>query len=387
MRYSIDKFNRKIIQGFFSNYYNNYSDNIDPYYNRQWLYSASLYDLFYSPEVHGFMPRLFRRLNYCLSLFGFINMKWCQIILDRLLERVSKWAYLADFLEIEEDIELLIALALYNNLGHKKIKLPHYFNAEYWKLYKKIDKLFDKSQKFKINKPFDAYKINLESMGYPIKLYDLPPFTMSVFGLNQYSYKNSSGFKIAVKSGDCVIDAGTGWGNTALYFANQVGEEGRVYTFEALSKNLEIIHKNFSLNPVLEKCITLVPKALWDTKTELEIVEDILAVGNYINTDQNQVKSPFTVDAIPLDEFVFQEEIKKVDFIKMDIEGSELAALKGARNVLHHHKPNLAISLYHKPEDVYEIPMWLSEQNLGYRFYLGHYTIHREETVLFATVR
>ena len=68
----------------------------------------------------------------------------------------------------------------------------------------------------------------------------------------------------------------------------------------------------------------------------------------------------------------------------MDIEGSELAALQGAEQTLRQFKPNLAISIYHKFADFFEIPSYLHGLGLGYRFYLDHYTIHAEETVLYA---
>ena len=59
--------------------------------------------------------------------------------------------------------------------------------------------------------------------------------------------------------------------------------------------------------------------------------------------------------------------------IKMDIEGAELAALRGAERTLRRHRPGLAIAIYHKPEDLWEIPLWLAERNLGYRMYVrGH---------------
>jgi hypothetical protein len=74
----------------------------------------------------------------------------------------------------------------------------------------------------------------------------------------------------------------------------------------------------------------------------------------------------------------------RVDFIKMDIEGSELAALKGASGALREWKPRLAISLYHRVEDFHAIPLWLDSLGLGYRFFLDHYSIHHEETVLYA---
>ena len=59
--------------------------------------------------------------------------------------------------------------------------------------------------------------------------------------------------------------------------------------------------------------------------------------------------------------------------IKMDIEGAEPLALRGAEQTLRHHRPGLAIALYHKAGHLWEIPLWLAELNLGYRMYLrGH---------------
>ena len=70
--------------------------------------------------------------------------------------------------------------------------------------------------------------------------------------------------------------------------------------------------------------------------------------------------------------------------IKMDIEGAELDALKGAEASIRKHRPKLAISLYHNPEDIETIPRYLAGLDLGYRFYLEHHTIYQNETVLFA---
>ena len=68
----------------------------------------------------------------------------------------------------------------------------------------------------------------------------------------------------------------------------------------------------------------------------------------------------------------------------MDIEGAELPALKGAEMSIRRFKPKLAISVYHKQEDIWKIQHWIEGLDLGYRFYLRHFTIHAEETVLFA---
>jgi hypothetical protein len=76
--------------------------------------------------------------------------------------------------------------------------------------------------------------------------------------------------------------------------------------------------------------------------------------------------------------------LRKVDFIKMDIEGSEPEALMGAEQTIRKHRPKLAIAIYHDLRHFASIPHWIHDLNLGYKFYIGHFTIHAEETVLFA---
>jgi hypothetical protein len=91
-----------------------------------------------------------------------------------------------------------------------------------------------------------------------------------------------------------------------------------------------------------------------------------------------------TTETRCIDDLVAQGGIPRVDFIKMDIEGFELRALRGACRTLHTYKPRLAISLYHSPSDFVTIPGFLKDLGLGYRLYLDHHTIHSEETVLYA---
>ena len=73
-----------------------------------------------------------------------------------------------------------------------------------------------------------------------------------------------------------------------------------------------------------------------------------------------------------------------VTFIKMDIEGAELEALKGSREILKRYRPRLAISLYHKKEDLEEIPVYIKELVSEYKLYIRHYSNAGVETVLYA---
>ena len=50
-------------------------------------------------------------------------------------------------------------------------------------------------------------------------------------------------------------------------------------------------------------------------------------------------------------------------------------------------KPDLSLCVYHSLDDFSRLARYLDDLKLGYRFYLGHFTIHAEETVLFATTR
>jgi FkbM family methyltransferase len=76
-----------------------------------------------------------------------------------------------------------------------------------------------------------------------------------------------------------------------------------------------------------------------------------------------------------------------INYIKMDIEGAEMDALRGSLELLKRHKPSLAISAYHKPEDLWEIGLWLDGLDLGYKFALRQYGHQCFDTVLYAFVR
>jgi FkbM family methyltransferase len=72
--------------------------------------------------------------------------------------------------------------------------------------------------------------------------------------------------------------------------------------------------------------------------------------------------------------------------IKMDIEGAEPAALRGAERTIRRHCPALAISLYHLPEHLWELPLWVAALDLGYKFYMRGHGHNGFELVLYCRV-
>ena len=87
------------------------------------------------------------------------------------------------------------------------------------------------------------------------------------------------------------------------------------------------------------------------------------------------------IDAVPLDDLV--QELAPT-FIKMDIEGAEVDALKGARHVIAKHRPVLAICLYHRQSDLWRIPLLIHSIHPDYRYYLRAHETDGWQTVGYA---
>ena len=127
--------------------------------------------------------------------------------------------------------------------------------------------------------------------------------------------------------------------------------------------------------------MTLVENALWDVSGEQL---SFAAKGSGTSLTKQRL-GEHTVKTLSIDDLVEREEPQHLDFIKMDIEGAELAALQGAEKTIRQFRPKLAIALYHSPQGFVSIPQWLSNLKLGYQFFLGHYSIHAWETVLYGS--
>ena len=73
-------------------------------------------------------------------------------------------------------------------------------------------------------------------------------------------------------------------------------------------------------------------------------------------------------------------------FIKLDVEGAELEALKGAAGTIRRNRPKLAVCMYHKPGDLFEIPLFIKSLAPEYRFYLRQHQPVSCELVLYAVI-
>ena len=88
------------------------------------------------------------------------------------------------------------------------------------------------------------------------------------------------------------------------------------------------------------------------------------------------------IEATSIDLFA-EDRVDRVDLIKLDIEGSELEAIQGSRNVLQKYQPNLAICTYHKPSHMYEIYDLVTSICPEYQVGFGHYSPSIIESVMY----
>jgi len=273
-------------------------------------------------------------------------------------------------------------LLLYRMLGQKHVKLPTNTLA-FWEK-RELEKSLCSGDANEVGSLGSLKYFDLEFLGYAIRLKAWPINISATFSELQYFYHDKD-VVIAPKEGDFILDAGSCFGDTALAFAASVGYTGRVYTFDMVPLHLNILQQNLKMNPQLASRVEIVGYGLSDISNVLpEARPSESAISGSIQPDARLEDGNFPVRSI--DDLMNDGRVQHVDFIKMDIEGSELAALHGAEQTLRKFKPNLAISIYHKPEDFYLIQEYLGKLDLGYKFYLGHYTIHAGETILYASL-
>lgn len=189
----------------------------------------------------------------------------------------------------------------------------------------------------------------------------------------QYFY-HQNGVRVAPERGDFVIDGGACTGDTALVFSNVVGKNGKVYSFDPVKDHFDILTHNSKQFPYPN--VVPMPYGLSDQ----EVKAPLLVTNQYAPGFSHASQS---VPLISLDILVERKEIEKIDFIKLDVEGAEMATLHGAENSIQKFRPKMAISIYHKPDDLFEIIEYIKSKYNFYSLYIGHYTIHAEETVLY----
>lgn len=173
------------------------------------------------------------------------------------------------------------------------------------------------------------------------------------------------------------IDGGAYTGDTVEEFIDWTkGNYKCIYSFEPDRRYVEELEKK---RYRYGEKIRFFNSGLYSSDRELVLTE-VENKSSYLGTDCRE--GAYTVSCIALDKVIKKEDT--VTFLKMDIEGAEIEALKGARNVIVRDRPRMAVCIYHKLNDLWEIPALIHTYQPEYKLYIRHTGIRCYGTIVYA---
>ena len=142
--------------------------------------------------------------------------------------------------------------------------------------------------------------------------------------------------KYNLKSGSNFIDGGANIGFFSLIASKIVGSTGRIIAFEPTPSTYSFLKKNIKVNNL--KNITTIRKGLSSSEKKLSFILKNNAEANSIISDENKIfkneDQIIKINTVTIDKFCEENNLKKIDLIKLDVENHELEAIKGARKIL-----------------------------------------------------
>ena len=306
------------------------------------------------------------------------------------------------FIDTEEKIDLVIMSTRTNNsfvcnifnVYNIPVLVQTEFVSDYYRMNKNIlneENYIEVENIFSEKEDKDLFKIlfkaRCECQSDEIKAYHLKRYKNTNF-LTFVSIKDHYLDKINKEAIKTVLDIGMNSGLNIIAFNKLLPNLEKTYGFEAI---YEIARQKYIEDFIKNKKFELVPFAVGNKVFETKFYIDTRSSGGSFCADiSNRQIIPgdtrwreIKVNVTTIDKYCFEHNIKP-DFIKMDIEGAELSALKGGIETIKKYRPQLAISIYHSDEDFIMIPQYLSKNLINYKFALGHYTPRITETVLYA---
>ena len=171
---------------------------------------------------------------------------------------------------------------------------------------------------------------------------------------------------------ECYVDCGAYNGDTIEQFVETVGPQfRRIYGFEIADENYALLQNNITRiskeKGIESSHFRMMNLGCWDSHTFLTFGKE--ECGSPEGFSLLKGENSEGIEVVALDEVIDDT----VTFIKMDIEGSELSALRGAAGIIKRDKPKLAICIYHRLQDFWEIPMFIKELVPEYKLYVRHH--------------
>ena len=231
---------------------------------------------------------------------------------------------------------------------------------------KELKKFYTSLSDYRSKKTFYAivnnwYNYDLKNLGEVIEKYFPHYFDLDI---------------IPICKNEVFVDLGAYTGDTIEEFINTYGDESykKIYAYEITDDSMHALKEN----------LYSYPRIIYTKKAVMDFVGNGSIIAHEISTSSNQVLNEEEGDLLIT---TLDEDIKeKITILKMDIEGSEIHALKGSEKHLIEDHPTLIISIYHGYDDFLRIWKYINSLEIHYKYYLRYYggPIFPTEIVLYA---
>ena len=247
----------------------------------------------------------------------------------------------------EKDYIYLLAGNKTIKTDYKKIKLgPNVFKKIF---SSSVDNIIDTTNNFLIN--FQDYVVKTDLK----MVYDI---NHSIETYNRH---------YSVQEGDVIIDIGGYHGLYSIAISKSIGPRGKIYLFEPNPDSFKVLKENLFENNI--KNIIPINKAVYNKTGEFRFFKKRAGSRIVAKTFKTNTKnSIISVSAISLSEFINTNHLHKINFIKMDAEGSEIEITQDIKSIPNIN--NLAIATYHYRKDYASDTQEIVEGNLkdaGYK--------------------
>ena len=180
---------------------------------------------------------------------------------------------------------------------------------------------------------------------------------------------------IGLSDREVFVDGGAYTGDTLLAFIRKTNNKyARCDAFEPEPGNAARLRALAGRQQWRD--VRIIGKGLWSKAAAL----------NFYASEDTSISALSVTGGASVEVAAIDEACPDATYIKLDVEGAELEALKGAAGTIKRNRPKLAVCLYHKPGDLFEIPLFIKSLVPEYRFYLRQHQPVSCELVLYAVI-
>lgn len=195
-----------------------------------------------------------------------------------------------------------------------------------------------------------------------------------IYYYGAYEFVEAYLFDRLAQPGMVVVDAGANVGQYSLIAGRRVGPSGQVHAFEPIPKNVQRLEAHIEDNG-LSGIVHANHLALWDEERTLtmhlrRVDQQIGNATNFTAGEAPDAVETVVCQARRLDDYAREVGLERFDLLKIDIEGAELPALRGAGDLLERHRPTILMEVNREvAETMNSTPeaLWDFLRPFGYR--------------------